>query len=243
MTKYLLLGEDAYRRYADILGGYGFTPIMLYREPKVNPIVGAHADTLVFEAYGRLIMNREYYNRLDLPESLARRIELSDDCPHSSYPNDVCFNGLVVGNCLVAKQSAISADLCRLGLKPVDVKQGYARCSTLLLRSVGAAITSDSGIADALRENGVRILEIESGSIRLDGCEYGFIGGATFVDETDCSCSLRAETVPSTVFFFGSPANHPDCHRILDFIRSYGYQTVFLPGDLTDYGGAVAVTA
>ena len=240
MTKYLLLGEDAYRRYADILGGYGFVPIMLAREPRVNHIVSAHADTLVFEAYGRIIMNREYFERLELPDELARRVELSEDCPHGGYPDDVCWNGLVIGNCLVAKQSAISSDLHRLGLKPVNVKQGYARCSVLALKSVGAAVTSDAGIADALAQNDICVLTITPGSIMLDGCDYGFIGGATFVDEVDCACSLRAAVKPS-VYFFGSPARHPDCQKLLEFLRSYVYQPVFLPGELTDYGGAIVV--
>ena len=242
MKKYLLLGEDAFLLYSNELISYGFIPICLPRETRLNHVVASHPDTIVFEAYGKLIMNREYFTQLNLPSELAERVKCSDDTPYGDYPNDICFNALTIGGCLVAKQSAISADIKRLGLKAVDVKQGYARCSVLALKTFNAAVTSDKGIADMLEQNDINVLRITPGSIGLKGCDYGFIGGATFVDEEDCSCSLKSQSMSqSTVYFFGSPVLHPDRQKLLSFIESYGYRMVFLPGILTDYGGAIVV--
>ena len=61
----------------------------------------------------------------------------------------------------------------------MNTKQGYARCDVLPLESAGKAVTADRGMAKALTENRIDVMVIRPGGIALDGCEYGFIGGAS----------------------------------------------------------------
>ena len=84
----------------------------------------------------------------------------------------------------------------------------------------------------------ITVLRITPGQIELDGRSDGFIGGASFVDEPFCCCSLHT---PPVVGFFGSPGTHPDGARIRDFIESHGYRVLTLDGRLRDFGGAVVV--
>ncbi|MCI8388673.1 MAG: hypothetical protein HFE63_09435 [Clostridiales bacterium] len=242
--KYILLGEPAFQIYADELSQRGFKPVSLSPDTRLNRIVQTHADTLVFEYGGHLIMNRGYLTQLDLPTQLAARVEPTEDYPHGNYPDDVRFNALVIGRNMYAKRSALSPALISLAnenqLNIVNVRQGYARCSVLALPSANAAVTADSGLADALEANGVRVLRISAGGIRLDGCEYGFIGGASFVDDPQCCCSLHSRP---TVYFYGSLGIHPDGERIRQFIEGCGYNVITLmqSESLCDFGGGIVI--
>ena len=242
MPKFLLLGEPAYARYADELRLRGYAPVSLPPDPRLNPIVASHADTLIFECIGRLVMNSEYLSRLALPDRLRERIEPSEDFPFGDYPNDVRFNALALNGRLYARAASLSPDVKALAIKsgfvPVNVRQGYVRCSVLAVPPLNLAVTSDIGLADSLESDGVRVLRIAPGGIELPGCEYGFIGGASFADAPQCCCSLHSRP---TVYFFGSLAFHPEGARIRSFLEGGGCEVVELPGRLTDFGGGIVV--
>ena len=125
-------------------------------------------------------------------------------------------------------QEKFTAKMIKTGKRIIDVKQGYARCSVCLLGTKGA-ITADGGIGAVLRKLDVEVLEIQSGGIELCGYNYGFIGGASLV-------------VDKTAVFFGNVEDHPDGKKILDFVRSKGFEAEY-PGSfpLTDFGSAVIV--
>ena len=110
----------------------------------------------------------------------------------------------------------------------MNVRQGYAKCSAARLGN--AVITADKGLSKAIRAacgGSVELLVIPAGGIRLDGCGYGFIGGASFVDEK----RRRA------VFFGSLPEKFS--REVKDFCAARGYGVVELDGELTDVGGAV----
>ena len=81
-----------------------------------------------------------------------------------------------------------------------------------------------------MTEHKIHVLKISPGHISLPGCKYGFIGGASFIDE-------RAKTV----YFFGEIDSHPDATNIISFIEQAGYSVFSLDGELTDFGGAVII--
>lgn len=60
----------------------------------------------------------------------------------------------------------------------VNINQGYARCSTLILNN-RTAVTADISVKNALEKDGAKVLLISSGDIKLEGYDYGFIGGAS----------------------------------------------------------------
>ena len=148
-----------------------------------------------------------------------------------NYPENVRLNCLYIGGGLYGRISAADAsvlDFCaKEGIECVDVKQGYTRCSALALND-HAVITSDSSIQKALESGGAEVLRIKEGHIRLDGYDYGFIGGASFADD-------------NTVFFFGNAKKHPDFEKIKAFCDKYHSEIEILCREepLTDIGGAV----
>ncbi|MBQ5381357.1 MAG: hypothetical protein IIU42_01820 [Ruminococcus sp.] len=150
------------------------------------------------------------------------------------YPQNVRLNCLFLGGKLYGKIDAADAsvlDFCRERKIPlVHVKQGYTRCSSLVIGD-NAVITADKSIAKALKADGAEVLSIQPGHIRLEGFEYGFIGGAGFFDN-------------GTTYFFGNIKKHPDYERIKVFCAEYNSKIEILNREeqLTDIGGVVIRT-
>lgn len=93
------------------------------------------------------------------------------------YPGDILFDALAVNGRVYGKKGFVSRYILRENEVLVPVRQGYARCSVAML-SERCAVTSDRGLASVLSEDGISVLLIRSGYIRLDGYNTGFIGGA-----------------------------------------------------------------
>ncbi len=159
-----------------------------------------------------------------------------DDCiatPGKSYPENILLNCLYFGGKLYCKLIAVDVsvtDFCReRGIDVINVNQGYTRCSALIV-SDSAVVTADKSIYKALKTSGAEALLINPGNIRLEGFEYGFIGGAGFYDD-------------STVYIFGNIKEHPDYDSIRMFCSNYNSKLeIICPSEpLTDIGGAVVL--
>jgi len=238
---YILLGEPAYESFGSALEGRGFIPVPLPMEKRLCKTVDTHADTLIFNHENTLIANRDYAS--GLPSHIAAGILRVSEAPTGGYPSDTVFNALTVGRFMFARMASLAPSVksyaVSAGLIPVNVNQGYAKCSTLALSSSRAAVTADEGMAKAMESVGITVLRIAPGGIALKGCEYGFIGGASFVYEPKCCCSLSGHE--RYVYFFGNIRRHPDSEKILAFIHRFGYKPICLDGELCDFGGAVII--
>lgn len=162
------------------------------------------------------------------------RLIYCDKKAGKKYPENILLNFLFLNNTLYGKLSAIDKNLIDFceenNIKTVNINQGYARCSTLVLNEK-ALITSDLSIEKALKKDGVEVLLISSGNIILDGYDYGFIGGASGkIDE-------------NTVVFLGNVTNHPDYRRIENFCENHNISIKIICKDmpLTDIGGIVKI--
>ncbi len=138
------------------------------------------------------------------------------------YPADVSLNCAVVGNLLLCRKKSASVELLsaagEAGMEIVDVRQGYAGCSTLVLG--GSASASDVGIYSALSSRGVDCYLYPNDKIKLEGYSCGFVGG----------CGGVCENV---VYLFGTPDA-----GLLDFVKSKGYDVKLLSNaPLFDCGG------
>ena len=185
--------------------------------------VSKHADMLVGLLDKRIVLRRRYYEKnKELFSGLD--VCLTDEEQGGEYPRDVLLNFIDTENAVIGYGKAIT----KLINKPVvNVKQGYARCSTLICRNF--AVSADKGILKALASLGYDTLEISAGNIELPGYENGFIGGASFSDGGD-------------VYFFGSLSYHPDGKRIKEFVSSHGAMIHELDGGpLVDLGGAAVI--
>lgn len=161
------------------------------------------------------------------------RIEFCESKAEKEYPKNILLNCLLLNNTVYGKLDYIDKSVieycCKHGIKLVNVNQGYARCSTLVINEK-AVITSDKSIEKALKNNGVEVLLISPGSIKLDGFDYGFIGG--------CGAKVQDKTV-----FFGNIEKHPDYNQIIDFCKTYNSDIEILCKHLplTDIGGMVEI--
>ncbi|MBO4422549.1 MAG: hypothetical protein J5879_03865 [Clostridia bacterium] len=185
--------------------------------------VSKHADMLVGLLDKRIILTRGYYEKnKELFSGLD--VCLTDEEQGGEYPRDVLLNFIDTESAVIGYGKAIT----KLINKPVvNVKQGYARCSTLICRNF--AVSADKGILNALARLGFDTLEIVPGNIELPGYESGFVGGASFADDND-------------VYFFGSLSYHPDEKRIKEFVSSHGAKIHELDGGpLLDLGGAAVI--
>jgi hypothetical protein len=92
-----------------------------------------------------------------------------------------------------------------------------------------AIITADPSIAKAVKEKGIDVLSVSPLGVRLDGYDYGFIGGASGTDEEN-------------VYFCGNIDLHPDSERIKAFCRKHGKNAVSLSDEpLYDYGTLIFI--
>ena len=170
-----------------------------------------------------------------LAEKLSKeRLIFCNKKAGNKYPDNILLNFLYLNNTLYGKLSAIDENLldyCKENnIKTVNINQGYARCSTLVLNK-NAIITSDLSIEKALKKDGIEVLLISSGNIVLDGYNYGFIGGASGKIDDD------------TVAFFGNIETHPNFDTIKNFCIKHNILIkIFCKNmPLTDIGGIVKI--
>lgn len=209
--------------------GYGLIRLPSFKE--LSPSVASHPDILSAELPdGRILMSKKYYDENEnILHIYSKHIVLTDECPSGRYPGDVLFDALRVGNTLYGRLDAVSEVLKSSCKRLVDVKQGYARCSVAMLSDT-CGITADEGLYRALTADGVDMLKIRPGHISLDGCDYGFIGGAGGrLDDGEYA-------------FFGDLLLHPDGEEMLAFAEKHKIKTVALDsGMLRDHGGLVVI--
>ena len=91
-----------------------------------------------------------------------------------------------------------------------------------------SVITSDDGIYLSCLKNNVPVLKICQGHIRLDGYDYGFIGGAS------------GQISDNTIFFAGDITVHPDFEKISEFLKFNNIKFLSVPKvPLVDVGSVI----
>ena len=224
---FLLCDERMPEGMKEELSFYGRV-VSLPPHPLLPKPVCAHPDLLCFfDEKGQVLYT--YASYFEQNKALFASLPVSVvplSLQAGDYPNDLHFDQLLCKERIVGRAPFIPEALS-WGREIVSVKQGYAKCATLLFGD--CAVTADSGIKKALRELGVKVLEIENEGIALPGYDKGFIGGASAV-------------IGKRVCFFGNPLSHPQGEDIIKFVESAGYESLSLcDGVLTDYGGLIVI--
>lgn len=225
------------RRYADLLteplAALGVQVIAVDGGEGLDPRVSEHADMLAHHLGGDgWIACESAANALRSVENL--RIFPANVRFSATYPDDVALNILRLGGCAYGRFDAACSilleHLSRRGVEQVSVKQGYAKCSACVV-SRGAAITSDSGLATAMRSRGIDVLEIAAGGVRLDGYDSGFIGGASGL------------IAPDKLAFTGRLESLDDNARIREFLAKHHVRPIELTdGEMFDIGSILPIT-
>lgn len=125
----------------------------------------------------------------------------------SKYPDNIIYNAACTGRFFIHTLKYTDPELIKIlpeTLECIDVPQGYTKCNTLIVDE-NSIITSDIGIYN-LCYGKLDVLLIEKGHIKLQGFDYGFIGGAS-------------GRVGSAIIFNGDVTLHPDYEKIAAFIE------------------------
>ena len=209
-----------------------FDVLRLPSDERLDTPVSSHADMNVFIVGNTAVLSRLYaemYPEIGnyLRTACGLDVILSDGERKREYPFDVMLNVLVCGNTAFSLEKYTCDEIKKLlfkeGINHVNVRQGYAACSTLTFGN--SIITSDRSILNAGKKAGLDCLEITPGGITLPGYAEGFIGGASGV------CG-------DTVYFTGNVRLHPDGEKILRFIEKGGFNVINLSNEmLCDVGG------
>lgn len=149
----------------------------------------------------------------------------------SKYPGNIAYNVARMWDyaiCNISSSDPVLIDsLVESGVKLINIKQGYAKCS-LCIAGYGIVITSDDGIYKILSKYDFQVLKIKPGFIELKGLNYGFIGGAASLISSN------------TLAFAGNALVHPDFDKIIRFASQNNIDIRMLDdGLLTDLGTIV----
>ena len=224
--KLAFISEKMPPEIAGIFENLGYGCVRLLPHEALDTPVAHHPDMLfsVLDS-GDVLCDEDYLRANPFLLELGVSFRPSSAKLGKKYPQDIAFDALVIDGVMYGKTSFAAPEILQ-NRKTVNVKQGYAQCSTLVTDRV--AITGDSGIYDALIKNGVNALKISADGIALDGYSCGFIGGASAYDKDS-----------ETVIFFGDITKHPDYEKINAFLKQNGHQIAFSDSiPLTDFGGA-----
>ena len=188
---------------------------------------------LMFIADKKIITHADY---LEIAKEQFKAISncgyeliISNEEISSEYPRDILFNCIELGSFIFGKENNTSSHIIdyskKCGKSFVNVKQGYAKCSVARLND-GAAITSDKALYKAMSANGIDVLLVSEGNIRLDGYDHGFIGGCTgaFLDK---------------LYFMGNLELHPDAEIIKSFCHKYKTSPISLSDEKLFDGGSL----
>lgn len=233
---YVFISERAYAAFADAFRSAGYVPISLPAWERLENPARDHPDMLLCPLPdGSILVYGAYYraNR-DCFAAIDNRIRLYEAVPAPVYPADIALNALICEK--TAYGHLKTAESIKKTVPAfIPVKQGYARCSSLLVDNTGdrpLLITADQGIASAFKAYSGEVLTVSSGGIRLPGYDFGFLGGASVYDR-----------LQKRAIFFGNLSSYPDGQAITAALTSRGIEILSLSvNTLWDCGGGVVVS-
>ena len=209
----------------------GVETVELLPYDRLDAPVSAHADMLFCVLDNTVFCYFDYvekYGLLDILKSNISNIVFVEKTCERKYPFDVSLNVLVMGKKLFANTKHVAKEILDFaysnGYSVVDVKQGYAACSVLVLDEKNC-ITSDCGLASVLRQNGINVLLADNTGIELNGYNVGFFGGASAI-------------IGKNVYFFGDASSLRESEKVFEFIKSCGFEVFSILSDrVYDFGG------
>ena len=229
MRHYCIINTED-KRIADMLGKYGYICIPTEKSADVSEPISLHADVLYLKiAPKQLFISQCQKNNIELLDKYGYSITKIKLAP--GYKTECRLNVAVSEDCVVYNpDTSVSTECFAENKQLIYVKQGYTKCSTIVLVN-NCFITEDEGIYRALCSSGRKCLLITKGYVKLDGYDYGFIGGA--------SAYLSAA---KKLLFFGDISKHPDFEKIKAFCKECNCDIKWIENmQLTDIGGAVEV--
>ena len=194
--------------------------------------INSHPDMSICPMFdGDVIVAKEGYDyyKKNLPKCL--NIIKGENDLKKDYPFDIALNVVIIDGKLFHNlkytDKAILKYCQNKNLEFVNVKQGYTKCSTLIVDEK-SVITSDEKLNEIYLENGLDSLLVQSDEILINNFDHGFIGG--------CGGKISE----STIGFFGDITKHKDYIKIEQFLTKRNIKhKMILKGALFDYGSLI----
>ena len=201
--------------------------------PLINNSLSYHADIqFIHLGKNRLLVSENQEKVLKTLDKYGFETELFS-LKSGEYPYDCAVNAAFFGKNVICKFDILDDKLKKYikdnNYNIINVNQGYSKCSVCVVNE-NSVITEDESVKNACIKNGIDVLLIHKGFVKLKDFEYGFIGGATFKANNN------------TLFFIGRVENHPDYLKIKEFLNKKRIECISL-GDteLTDVGSIIPI--
>ena len=228
---FFLVNKNFPKEFEEKISPYG----EVLRLPEFGALdfpVSTHPDMQAVNVCGRLFIHSENKALASLLESAGIPFLCTSAHAGKLYPDDVALNLFTVKNFLFANTKHSGREVLAFaeehGISPTYVKQGYSKCSAMLLGD--AVVTADKGIYLTAVLRGLDALLVSPGGVGIEKYGTGFIGGAS------------GALCPGKTAVFGSILSHPDGEKMLAFAEAHGEKIVSLgEGALFDYGGIVKI--
>lgn len=221
---------------AAALAGLGIAVVAAPLCPALSPPVGAHPDMLLHPLGGGVILTAP-----NAPPGLREQLTAAgftvikgETILRADYPGDVAYNvarlGRVAFHNPKATDPVLARELRRRGISLQPVRQGYAKCATVILHAT-ALITEDWSVRRAALAAGIDTLLISPGPVRLPGLSHGFLGGASGL------------IAPGVLAVTGDIESHPDYDAISAFCSKHGVRLQALrSGECIDTGSIIPLS-
>jgi len=195
----------------------------LYKEISGHPDIVACTigDTTVLEmkTYDILAEKLKYYNIVRGSAKLSAK-----------YPFDIAYNVIATDKYLIGNLNYVDEVIIKIAKSKklifINVKQGYTRCSTIVIEN-DIFISSDIGIYNELKKNNIHVYYVKADDIILSDRYTGFLGGTCFYYNNE-------------VIFFGNISKNNFYRKIKTILDSNKIKfTNVSDTKLIDYGSAI----
>lgn len=223
-----------YQNITSALKSLKINPVIVKPNYSLSGSLSQHPDCLIFVLSDELIITdiNNFDNIVNLLTTYKINCNVRIERISSPYPEDVRLNCRVIGKKILCNKKYVSSIILEYAQKEniriIDTNQGYSACSTIRV-GTNALITDDISVYKTCVNNNIDVLLIKKGSIKLDGYDYGFIGG---------TCGYIAKDL---IAFTGKLSSHSDGNKIVNFLYKYGIHYIELcnDGPLIDVGGII----
>ncbi len=199
--------------------------------PKIDSPISSHADVNVCVVEDTAFVSIEQAELTNSLKKIGMQVVevggLSTKYPYDSRLNVAVFGKNAILNPKTA-DSQLVEHLKRKNFNLIFTPQGYSKCSTLPVNE-SAIITCDRSIEKAVLQSGIDCLYIQPNGIKLEGYDYGFIGG--------CGGLIS----PKEMLFFGDITKHRDYKKIESYLSKYDVKIITTSGSLVDLGSFLPI--
>lgn len=129
------------------------------------------------------------------------------------------LNNFSIENHLICNKKSVDPVILKLlkDEKIIIVKQGYSKCSTIVTDKF--VITSDKSIYNSVQKQSIKAYLIDSGEIKLEGYDTGFIGG---------TCGYCADL---GVVFYGNLENYKFKNKLIEILEKENIKYYYTDDD------------